>query len=144
MHYAGIAISVTILAGCIAVAPRDVAPRPDIAPIAAKTINKAALSGTVQQFTNYFYLNPDCTTEGVPTVRVVEAPVHGKITLEEGLGYPSFSKDNQRYECNKHKSQMIKVMYQSDVGYVGPDAVKLEVIFVNGNFLSDSFNIFVK
>lgn len=149
IRYAGIIISIPVLTGCVAVAPGAVSPgavttSANAAPIAAKTYTKAALSGTIQQITNYSYLNPDCTTQGVPSVRVVEAPAHGKITLEEGLGYTAFSKDNQRYECNKHKSPMIKVMYQSEAGYVGSDAAKLEAIYFDGNFRNDSFNIVVK
>ena len=153
MRYAGLAACIPVLISCMTVIPvsdantndgmRNTA-KPNMVAAAPRVINRAALSGTVQKIDYYYNLNPDCSPEAVPVVRVVEAPAHGTITLQESIGYSAFSKDNQRYDCNKLKSPLVNVLYQSSAGYVGTDTAKIEVIFVSGGFKEDSFHIDVK
>ncbi len=96
------------------------------------TIRRGAISGTIQR-TDFFYsVNPDCTLEGLPIVKLKQAPDHGTVAIEQGTDYPQFSPGNQRYECNKSKSPGIIVSYTSKPGFKGQDAFVLEALYPHG------------
>jgi hypothetical protein len=84
------------------------------------------VSGERQRIDFIFALNPDCTTAGYATVRIISPPVNGELTTEPGVDYPAFSKENQRYQCNLKKSPVINVYYKSSPGYVGADTATIE------------------
>jgi hypothetical protein len=105
---------------------------------------RAALSGTEQRLDFFYAVHPDCTSEGYPTIRTVTQPVHGKLRVEQATDYTNFPKDNQRYECNKQRSPVVVVYYQSDLGYAGPDTAIIEVIFPSGVLRTYTFNVTVK
>jgi len=62
-------------------------------------------------------------------------------SIENGFSYSAFPNDNQRYECNKKKSPLVNILYQSNSGYVGPDTAKIKVIFPTCNLQTDLFNM---
>jgi hypothetical protein len=72
-------------------------------------------------------LNPDCTTAGYVTVRIITLPSHGELTTERGADYPVYPKDNQRYQCNLKKIPLINVYYKSNPGYVGTDTATIDL-----------------
>src|SRR5262249_14172386 len=43
-----------------------------------------------------YSLNPDCTSIGFATVRILEEPKNGKITVENGNGFTTFPQNNPR------------------------------------------------
>lgn len=108
------------------------------------TISKAALSGKQLILAGFYSVNPDCTSGGVPTVRVTEAPKHGAMTMVEETGFPGFPKENPRNACNAMKLPVANVKYQSEPDYVGNDAVTVEVIFPDGIYRTQTINIVVK
>ena len=59
------------------------------------------VSGERQRIDFISVLNPDCTSAGYVTVRIITPPVHGELTTERGLEYTSYPKNNQRYQCNE-------------------------------------------
>ena len=120
-----------VVFGCATSGPSQ--PTSTMAPTA--TLSKSAVSGTLQQLDYFVSVNPDCTSAGYPTVRVVTAPGHGTLTFEQGTVYPNFAKDNQRYECNKQRLPAMLVSYQSSPGYAGPDTATVEAIFPTTGFL---------
>jgi hypothetical protein len=46
-----------------------------------------------------YSVNHDCTSMGFATVRIIEQPKHGRLTVQNGTGFTSFPQNNQRYEC---------------------------------------------
>jgi hypothetical protein len=72
---------------------------------------------------------------GFATIRMMEEPKHGKITIENGTGFTNFPDNNPRVECNKRKSDGVVVTYQPAPGYTGPDSIDFDTIFPTG-FLS--------
>jgi Caspase domain len=77
----------------------------------------------------FFSLNPDCTRAVFPTIRIIEQPKHGKITFENGTGFPVYVKDNPRYECNKRRSDGALVFYEPELNFIGTDSVLIEVFY---------------
>jgi hypothetical protein len=63
---------------------------------------------------------------------VIEAPSHGKLTVDKGTGFTSYPQDNLRQACNRRRSEGMLVNYQPDAGYLGPDSVTVDVIFGDG------------
>ena len=91
-----------------------------------------------------YALNPDCSSVGIPTVRIIEQPHNGNITVENGTGYSNFPPENQRYECNKRKSEGVVVVYDPHPGFTGADSITLDFITPRGLELKRHYSIEVK
>ena len=74
--------------GCVVAQPAP-APAPSNAPL---TMVTTIVSGERQRIDFISVLNPDCTTAGYVTVRIITPPVHGELTTERGLEYTSYPK----------------------------------------------------
>jgi hypothetical protein len=86
------------------------------------------VSGERQRIDFISVLNPDCSSAGYVTVRVIAPPAHGELTTEKGIDYPTYPKNNQRYQCNLKKVPLVNIYYRSVPGYVGVDTVTIEWI----------------
>jgi hypothetical protein len=89
-------------------------------------------------------LNPDCTSLGFATVRILDQPNHGKITFENGTGFTRFQQDDSRYECNKRRSDGVILTFEPDSGFTGTDSVNIDVIFPSGFSRKRHYSIEVK
>jgi hypothetical protein len=89
-------------------------------------------------------INPDCTSIGFATVRVVEPPKHGRITIENGTGFTTFPASNPRAECNKRRSEGVAVTYAPGPGFIGTDSVDLETIFASGDLRKQHYAIEIR
>jgi hypothetical protein len=134
------------LAGCVVNPP--VAGQP---PVPAQTTttasavgNKTVVAGIRYPMGFYTELHPDCTSAGYPIVRMAVRPSHGSMTTEESTDYPSYAKDNQRYDCNLRKVPGTHVFYQSEPNFVGADAAVIEVIFPSATSRTVTYSLTVK
>jgi hypothetical protein len=91
-----------------------------------------------------YSINPDCTSIGYATVRIVEQPKHGAITIEDSTGFTSFPADNLRAECNKRRSDGVAIIYKPEPGYTGPDSADFDAIFPTGNLSKRHYTIEVR
>ena len=91
-----------------------------------------------------YALNPDCTSLGFATVRILDQPMHGKITYENGTGFTSFPQENLRYECNKRRSDGVILTYEPESGFAGTDSINIDVIFASGISRKRHYSIEVK
>jgi len=114
---------VAILAPICGCAVTEPAPTPASAPATVTVV-----SGERQRIDFISVLNPDCSSAGYVTVRVIAPPAHGELTIEKGIDYPTYPKDNQRYQCNLKKVPLVNVYYRSISGYLGVDTVTIEWI----------------
>jgi hypothetical protein len=105
------------------------------------SIARGAVSGNKQKIDSAGSLNPDCTSQGIPTIRIVRPPVNGRLTVEQGEDYLNFSKDNPRSQCSTRKSPVMMVYYVSNPGYVGPDVATIEIIYTGGTLRTVQYNI---
>jgi hypothetical protein len=80
-----------------------------------------------------YSINPDCTSIGFATIRMIEQPKHGKITIENGTGFTNFPDSNPRVECNKRKSDGGVVVYEPNPGYTGTDSIEFNAIYSTGS-----------
>ncbi len=99
------------------------APAPAAAVTGPKTLELTRVVAADQRLRlDFLYsINPDCTSVGFATVRVIEQPKHGRITVENGTGFTNFPASNPRVECNKRRSDGVAIFYDPEPGYMGAD-----------------------
>jgi hypothetical protein len=118
-----------------AVLPPSSAPQPTPRTVA---------SGERQRIGYFYYVNPDCSSGGYMTVRILTPPGHGEVTTDRGLDYPNYSKENQRYQCNLKQSPVSNVLYKSNSGYVGTDSFLIEAVSPLGSTITRIYQITVR
>jgi Domain of Unknown Function with PDB structure (DUF3857)/Transglutaminase-like superfamily len=89
-------------------------------------------------------LNPDCSVIGIPTVRIIESSKNGGIIVEKGSGFPSYPANNPRSRCNSNAVDGEVIFYMPEFGYVGADAVLVEIIYPDGTARTRRYAIEVK
>jgi len=110
----------------------------------AQSASKYALSGRPLKLSFFNSTNPDCSSVGRPTIRLVRAPEHGRVTVTQTADFPNFSASNIRSECNRRRVAGAALYYVSQRGYVGTDYVQAEIIFASGSLRQVSFTINVR
>jgi hypothetical protein len=105
------------------------------------SIARGAVSGNRQKIDSAGSLNPDCTSQGIPTIRIVRPPINGRLTVEQSEDYLNFPKDNPRSQCSTRKSPAMIFYYMSNSGYVGPDVATIEIIYTGGTLRNIQYNI---
>jgi len=108
----------------------------------SKDFKRYVASGTSTTLGFYTALNPDCTAQGVLTIRVAKQPEHGSVEIVETISFPnyvgSFSK------CNQHKVKGVLVTYKSAPKFIGRDAVDLLALMPGGFAWENHFDISVR
>jgi hypothetical protein len=108
----------------------------------SKDFKRYVASGTSTTLGFYTALNPDCTAQGVLTIRVAKQPEYGSVEIVETISFPnyvgSFSK------CNQHKVKGVLVTYKSAPKFIGRDAVDLLALMPGGFAWENHFDISVR
>lgn len=105
--------------------------------------DRTATSGHRERVGRAWHINPDCSTAGAPTIRIVEPPAHGKLTLVAEREVLTDAK-GRFAKCNSLKLPVIGYYYQSIAGYSGSDRFTLRVSFGNGKVSDSIINIQVQ
>jgi hypothetical protein len=95
---------------------------------------RGAFSGQKQRIGAFYSTNPDCSSAGYPSLKVVKAPQHGAVSVEQGSTEAAFDKNNARSACNGKEIPATLVYYTSTAGFVGRDTVEMERIGVQGGY----------
>jgi hypothetical protein len=81
----------------------------------------------------------NCTPGALPTIRVIEAPKSGTLTVRRGV-----LTTEKVAGCPGLKTPAQVVFYLAHAGYAGPDRVKYEVTSENGEVATYEITINVK
>jgi hypothetical protein len=92
-------------------------------------IKRTAVVDQVLQIDFLYSINPDCSSIGVASVRTIEGPQHGKLTIGKGSGFTNFPQENPRQACNRRRTEGMLMYYQPGAEYLGPDSVTVDVIY---------------
>lgn len=98
-------------------------------------------SGANQQIDFFASVNPDCSSPGLPTVRLVDGPQAGTVTTDKGRDFMTFPRGNPRSACNKRRVAGVKMFYRSPKGFMGTDHVRILVISGSGTGREASYAI---
>jgi hypothetical protein len=109
-------------------APAPATPKP----VPLLEVSRVAIADQPLRVAFLYYLNPDCSVIGVPTVRVLEQPKSGKVTVENGTGFSTFPASNSRSKCNDSRSDGAIISYTPNPGYTGADSITMDVIYPDG------------
>lgn len=90
-------------------------------------------SGKNQRIDFLASVNPDCSSPGVPTVRLLEGPGNGVLTTDKAMDFKAFPRSNLRARCNRKRVRGLKLFYQSATEFFGTDRVRLLVITASGD-----------
>ncbi|HMJ43821.1 MAG TPA: hypothetical protein VK522_16250 [Pseudolabrys sp.] len=105
---------------------------------------RVALPGKPLILAGLAFTNPDCSPLGTVTIRVLEPPEHGRVSVSTAHFFPSYSASNVRAHCNLRRVQGTRAIYVAQRGYTGPDRVVLEAIAPTGGYARKLFRIEVK
>jgi hypothetical protein len=90
------------------------------------------------------YIRPDCKSAGPVTVRVVEQPQQGVLSIAYGQAFTDFPADDKRAACNARESKGTLVFYQPNADYRGADSVTLSALSESGPALTRHYSVEVK
>jgi hypothetical protein len=110
----------------------------------AAWLNKVAASGKPLILVQPSVLNPDCSSIGAITIKVIEKPEHGRVTAGRARVFPKFPASNPRSQCNTRRVPGMSVTYVSQRGYQGTDRVVIDMISPTGAYAQHTFNIDVR
>jgi hypothetical protein len=110
----------------------------------ATTIQRAVFSGGKIELWKYSTLKADCTSDGVPSLRITNNPQHGSVTTRGGLIVAYVPANWPLHDCNGRRIQGEMVDYRAEGGFVGSDYVSIDAIYPNGKELMLDFYITVK
>ncbi|WP_168880022.1 hypothetical protein [Rhizobium sp. P28RR-XV] len=91
-----------------------------------------AVSGERTEVGRDWSLNPDCSVRGNPSVRVLQAPKHGKLLIQREDVFPYWKNG----KCNSKKVPGNGQYYTSDSGFIGTDRAITRHSYANG-FVQD-------
>jgi len=75
----------------------------------------------------YLHVRPDCTSGALPTIRLIDEPAHGKITIKKA----NVSATNYK-QCLALEVPGFVAFYRSSPGFSGTDRLTMEIKFPNG------------
>jgi hypothetical protein len=87
---------------------------------------------------------PDCSSQGVPAVRITQQPRLGKVSIVRSRYFTEFPRSSRYYVCNSRRVPGIAVNYRVPRGLKGPDSVSIGVVFPSGTTISRSVDIIVR
>src|SRR5580700_8733470 len=96
-------------------------------------------SGAQVQLNYHATAKKDCTAMPLPSMRVLEVPRHGTLTVRKGEAMIAHIAD-----CQPFKTPAEVVFYQSRAAYVGQDHLIYEVTNANGEVANFDISIEVK
>jgi hypothetical protein len=91
-------------------------------------IQKITVAGQTIQVWKLTYLNPDCSSMGSATVRVLKQPDNGKLEIADAKDFTNYPAENIRHKCNDRPTDAVVVRYKANAGFAGLDDTQLEYI----------------
>ncbi len=104
--------------------------------------NRVMATGTTLLLGHLAQVNPDCTSRGAITIRVLSGPSSGAIRIVHRADYGHFTSDFA--QCSSRKVLGESVYYTPQNGFIGTDTVQLDVFGPSGGELTMYFTVTVK
>lgn len=139
-------LTTTFLMGCAVQQTNLVAgiPRPAGLTAGKRVISKTVPSGKTMVIEGLTSINPDCTSAGIGTLRIIRQPEHGTAKVTRRDGYSTYPQGNPRSACNKTKHPGIYVDYTPVDDFIGNDLMIIEIITTDGVDVEEKIVITVK
>lgn len=136
-----------MLAGCVERRPDGIIARSDSSTGSVTNAHFvrdfAVATGQPGIVNTWFMLNPDCSVAGQVSVRVLEMPVHGTVTIEPGAYYSNYAVGDQRRVCNLQPRQGVRAIYHPARDALGADRFSLLVITPFGRSWTSDIHVVI-
>jgi hypothetical protein len=110
----------------------------------AQQIYKVAAAGKPMTLNRAWNLNPDCSADGVVTMKLLVPPQHGRVSIAPARFFPTYPPSHPRSHCNQRRVSGSQATYVARRGYTGRDHAVIEVIFPSGRYARHSYGIAVR
>ena len=90
------------------------------------------------------WVNADCTSGALPTLRFVTQPQNGAIRTEETTIPIDRPASDTRASCNGKPAQAVAIFYKPNVGHTGDDTFVVDVDFHMGTVRRLNYKITVR
>ena len=129
----------------VAVAQAPIPTRPSIGQARSElTYTREIFAGSESRIAAMNWVNSDCSSDDLPTLRFVTPPQNGDIRTQETTIPIDRPKSNPRAACNGKQAQALAVFYKPKDGYIGPDKVVIDVDFHMGQVRRLNYKITVR
>jgi hypothetical protein len=108
----------------------------------AQSVSKTVAAGGVLKLAHYASVNPDCSSLGMPVVRLSVPPTHGVVRTIKTSDFSHFS--GAFDQCNARRVAGMSVEYRPERGFAGTDTFSLDIIYASGRERAESFAVTVK
>lgn len=102
------------------------------------------LSGRISVISRVFEVNPDCSSRGLSTYRILKQPSHGFVATSEIQDFPSYPAANPRSACNTKKVPGMEMTYTPEAGFSGIDTMVVETIASEGRVTTATLEITIE
>jgi hypothetical protein len=108
------------------------------------TLERYAIGGKKSIFGYYYSLKMDCAPAAWMEVKLIKSPENGEAKLVEMMTQANYTSPNPRTKCNGKSTKSKALEYTPTKGYVGNDAIEVEMISDSGQRITYTYNITVK
>ena len=107
-------------------------------------VNREVLSDSETRIAAMNWVNADCSSGELPTLRFVTPPQNGTIRTEEKTIPIDRPASDTRSSCNGKSVQALVIFYKPNAGYTGADNVAVDVDFRMGTVRRVNYKITVR
>lgn len=107
-------------------------------------VNRDVFSGNEARIGAMNWVNADCTSGPVPTLRITAAPQNGELRQEEVTMSVDRRKGDARFDCNGKPVTAIAVHYKPKGDFKGKDNVVIDVDYKTGTVKRFNYKITVR
>ena len=124
----------TLAAGAAAAQERAAPSQEHPAPTAETQapLRRSVFTGNEMRMATFSVLNADCTSGPRPDVRIVTPPANGTVHFDAVVAAVDRPAGDPRVQCNGKRADSVAIFYRARKGFVGEDAVVIEIDFKNG------------
>ena len=101
---------------------------------------RVAIVGKPLKLERFYAINPDCSSLGSTTIRVISGPQHGTISQRDEADFPYFVNANPRSACNRRRVPTRQLWYTASTPGMS-ESIVVEVIYVNGAARNFTFKL---
>jgi hypothetical protein len=133
-----------IVSGFPVIAPNTPAASSKITAAPPLELTRVAMPEQKLQLDFFYLIQLDCSSVGRSSVKIIEQPQHGTLSIENGKAFTDFSETDLRHGCNSRQSDGTLAFYQPNPDYRGADSVTLSVTLPLGAARTRHYSIDVK
>ncbi|WP_413710647.1 hypothetical protein [Rhizobium sp. Rhizsp82] len=105
------------------------------------TASQSVVSGEQIRLGAAYSISQSCTSNGVPTTKVIKAPAHGRVEFKRERVNPPATGNFEK--CSARKIESLVAYYTAASGYSGKDTILVRVLYDDGHYVENTINITV-